>query len=169
VKCAHVSMALVMSMLLVACGGEGFADPSGSEETDEAVSAASIDDNTVVSREGDGVFQMTYGMDVEETQSGPAKFYYVEWGYWIDLRVQNLAYDKAVGVVWTDDNWNTAHWSYAQYETDLGGGYERWGVDLSGRDYSAGAPTVQYAAFAEMNGNTYWGKEDNWKNYVIRP
>jgi len=155
--------AVALAAVVAGCGVEAV-DSVGS-----ASQALVIDDNTVVGRKADGVFQNSTGVEVIITESGPMRRYYVDWGYWIDLKVQNLAYDKSVGIVWTDDNWQTVHPAYAQYEGALENGYEQWGVDISGRTYSGFAPTVEYAAFADMNGNTYWGKEDNWKNYVIVP
>ncbi|MFT3775192.1 MAG: hypothetical protein QM820_58335 [Minicystis sp.] len=164
----HLAGLFSCAVMLVACGGASF-DPTDAEDTGEAASAASYDDNSVVGRQGDGVFRNASGMEVTITESGPSRTYYVDWGYWIDIYVENLAYDKSVGVIWTQDGWATANVSYATYETDLGGGYERWGVDSTGRSYAGYAPTVEYATFATMNGDTYYGKEDNWKNYVIHP
>lgn len=165
----HISGLILCAASLVACGGEASLDATMREDTGEAASAASYDDNSVVGRLGDGLFQSNTGVDVTITESGPSRTYYVDWGYWIDIYVENLSYDKSVGVVWTQDGWATANVSYASYEADIGGGYERWGLDLTGRAYSGYPPTIEYAAFATMNGDTYYGKEDNWKNYVMHP
>lgn len=160
---------MVYTSTLFVCGCQAAGDLTEPEDTEEAASAASYDDNTVVSRLGDGLYQNIYGIEVRITESGPTQYYYNDWGYWIDLQVQNLAYEKTVGVIWTADDWTTSHVSYASYEADIGGGYERWGLNITGRSYSLGVPTIQYAAFAEMNEDTYYGKEDNWKNYTISP
>ena len=165
----YLSSLIACASLLVACGGETSLDPSAPEGIGEAAQAATYDDNSVVGRQGDGLFLSNYGVDVVITPSGPSRTYYVDWGYWIDLYVENLAYGKSVGVIWTQDGWQTSNVSYAQYEADLGSGYERWGLDLTGRSYSGSPPTIEYAAFATMNGDTYYGKEDNWKNYVLHP
>jgi hypothetical protein len=164
----HLLAVITSAASLVACGGGSF-DHGSPDDTGEAAEAASYDDNRVVGRQGDGLFQNSSGVEVTITQSGPSRRYYVDWGYWIDLYVENLAYDKSVGIVWTQDGWQTANVGYAQYEADLGGGYERWGIDLTGRSYSGSPPTIEYAAFATMAGDTYYGKEDNWKNYVLHP
>ena len=59
--------------------------------------------------------------------SGTATYYNV----WVDISVYNLAYDKSVGIRWTDDNWATWHDASAWYEGNLGGGWEQWGVDIA--------------------------------------
>ena len=102
-------------------------------------------------------------------QTRPSTSWSCDFGYWVDLSVKNLAYQKQVGLFWTEDGWQTVRVSYAHYKGDLGGGYERWGLDLTGNSASGSPPIVQYAAFAEMNGDTYYGKEDNWKNYTLHP
>ncbi len=132
-------------------------------------SRARLDDESVVRRLADGVFRNESGVEVTVTPSGPSRRYYRDWGYWVDLSVKNLAFEKRVGIVWTIDGWKTTNTTYAQYEGRLDGTHERWGVDLTGRTFSGDAPTLEYAAFAAMNGTTYWGKQDNWKNYVLRP
>lgn len=163
----QISGSIVCALSLIGCAGEP--DTLSPELVGEAASAATYDDNSVVGRQGDGVFQNSTGMEVTITASGPSERVYVDWGYWIDIYVKNLAYDKSVGIIWTQDGWQTANVSYAGYETGLGGNYERWGLNLTGRSYSGSLPTVEYATFAAMGGNTYYGKEDNWKNYVIHP
>lgn len=50
---------------------------------------------------------------------------------WIDIWVHNLGFEKQVGIVWTDNGWETANWADAQYELTYEDGAERWGVDLS--------------------------------------
>lgn len=155
--------------LLVGCGPTEVEGPGMPEATGEAAAAASYDDDTVVARLADGLFQQDMVPVVTITSSGPTTTWYCDWGYWVDLSVENLAYDKTVGLIWTDDGWQTAQVSYAQYEADLGSGYERWGLNLTGRSASGSPPIIEYAAFAEMNGDTYYGKEDNWKNYTLHP
>lgn len=83
--------------------------------------------------------------------------------FWVDLSVANLAYDKAVGIVWTDDGWTTQHTSYAGYKQSLGGGREKWGLDVTffgGYTPSYGR-TVEYAVFATQDGQTAWDPLDN--------
>jgi hypothetical protein len=84
----------------------------------------------------------------------------IERNFWVDIAVRNDAYDKRVGIVWTDlvrdaGAWHTA---YAQYEHALDAPYEQWGIDVTAGVYGAIEPTphIQFAAFVEMNGQTYW-------------
>ncbi len=49
---------------------------------------------------------------------------------WLDIWVHNLGFHKEVGMVWTDNGWQTANWSKATYELTWADGAERWGVDL---------------------------------------
>jgi hypothetical protein len=72
-------------------------------------------------------------------------------------------------VIWTDDGWKTSHVGYARYKGDLGGGYERWGLDLTGWSSAGRPPVIEYAAFATMNGRTWYGKGAGGKNYTLRP
>lgn len=158
--------AFVFVAVLSACGTEAVVG-AGEHPAGEAI--ARLDDVSVVSRLADGVFRNEAGVEVTVTESGPSRRYYRDWGYWVDLKVKNLAFEKRVGIVWTVDGWATTNTSYALYEGGLDGTYERWGVDLTGRAFSGVAPVLEYAAFADLNGTRYWGKQDNWQNYVLRP
>lgn len=159
---------LVACAALIGCApADG--EQSAPEANGEASSAASYDDNTVVARLGDGLYQQDMVPVVIITQSGPTTSWQCDWGYWVDITVENLAYQKDVGLIWSADGWQTSHVSYAGYEANLGGGYERWGLNLTGRSASGFPPTIEYAAFANMNGDTYYGKEDNWRNYTLHP
>ncbi len=86
--------------------------------------------------------------------------------FWIDLSVRNDAPQKEVGVLWTSDGWQTSHTAQASFELGLSAGRERWGVDV--RDFATiwGGQTVEveYAAFAKMNGQTYWSA---FRNHYI--
>ncbi len=86
----------------------------------------------------------------------------IERNVWVDIAVRDDAYDKRVGIVWTDlvrdpagSPWHTA---YAQYEHALSSPYEQWGVDVTAGVYVAiePSPHIVFAAFVEMNGQTYW-------------
>lgn len=86
----------------------------------------------------------------------------IERSFWVDLAIRNDAYDKRVGIVWTDtvrdpegSPWRTA---YARYEHSLDEPYEQWGIDVTVGVYGAIEPTphIRFAAFVEMNGETYW-------------
>lgn len=130
---------------------------------------AARDDHTVVDRLGDGLFLSGMIPHPQLTESGPDYDWGCGWGYWIDLRVKNLAYDKEVGVIWTEDDWKTAHVAHAHFKHDLCDGYERWGLDLTGWTSATRPPVIHYATFAKMNGIAWHGKEDNWKNYTLHP
>lgn len=108
-----------------------------------------------------------------------------DYNVWTDLSVYNLGWQKDVGIRWTDDGWATWHDAAAWYEGSLGGGWERWGVDLapigtlgidgqqhkwsnmygSWRDVS-GPVTIEYALYYRVNGAEYWDN-NNGQNYRI--
>ncbi|MGE0396735.1 MAG: hypothetical protein AB7T06_08470 [Kofleriaceae bacterium] len=86
----------------------------------------------------------------------------IERNFWVDLAIRNDAYDKRVGIVWTDTVRDAAdapwHTAYARYEHALEAPYEQWGVDVTAGVYGAIEPNphIRFAAFVEMNGQTYW-------------
>lgn len=106
---------------------------------------------------------------------------------WVDLSVYNLCYVKDVGVRWTDDDWATAHDADAWYEGSLGGGWERWGVDIvpmggflwDGQSWDRyvswtgdtrsidGSVDIEYAAFYSCDGVTWWWDNNGGANYVL--
>ena len=49
---------------------------------------------------------------------------------WIDIDVENIAYEKDVGMYWTDDDWATVNYADAWYEDPGDGTIERWGIDI---------------------------------------
>jgi hypothetical protein len=66
--------------------------------------------------------------------------------------VQNLAFDKEVGVVFTTDNWATVHTAYCSYNRNMSSGVEVWAVTVP-----IGAATdVWFAIFYRVAGNEYW-------------
>ncbi len=52
---------------------------------------------------------------------------------WVDISVENLAFEKEVGIVWTDQGWAEGHvfTTHASYEHALSDGLEQWGVDVT--------------------------------------
>ncbi len=50
---------------------------------------------------------------------------------WMDIQVPNWSYDKVVGIVWTNDGWESWQVAEAWYEGVLGNGHERWGIDIA--------------------------------------
>ncbi len=86
-----------------------------------------------------------------------------EGHFWIDLAIRNDAYDKNVGIVWTDrvrtTPWQIATASYEGPLEDRGdGNLERWGVDVTTGTMTGiePHPQIQLAAFVEMAGQTSW-------------
>jgi hypothetical protein len=115
-------------------------------------------------------------------------FGYEARNFWVDAKVQNLAYNKVVGVRWTDNNWATYTNSAASYELTNADGTERWGVDVKPAgwvDYTRfGNPTwknvttgavnsiptggqkIKFAIYYTVNGVTYWDN-NNGQNYEL--
>jgi len=50
---------------------------------------------------------------------------------WVDIQVENLGFDKVVGILWSDNGWYSANWAPAVYEYTFADGSEKWGVDVS--------------------------------------
>ena len=116
-------------------------------------------------------------------------FAYSMRNIWVDIRVQNLGYNKTVGIRWTDNNWYTWHDSLASYEHPLAGGYEQWGVDvtpvgkydwrrygiywveLTGYEQLIGTQgkTVQYAIFYKDHNNIWHWAGQNYSIQVVAP
>jgi len=80
------------------------------------------------------------------------------------IAVQDIAFDKQVGIVFTTDNWATAHQAPAFYSGELERGMERWKVEVNVGSVSE----VQFAIFYRVLGGEYW---DNnfWANYTVTP
>jgi hypothetical protein len=75
--------------------------------------------------------------------------------------IQNLAYEKTVGLVYTTDNWVTYDTIYASYLWTMKSGLEVWKFDKSLSNVSK----VEFAIFYKVNGCEYW---DNnfYQNYT---
>jgi hypothetical protein len=86
----------------------------------------------------------------------------IERNFWVDIAIRNDAYDKRVGIVWIDtvreDPAGPWHVATATYEHALDQPYEQWGIDATAGVYGAIEPNphIRFAAFVEMNGQTYW-------------
>jgi hypothetical protein len=80
----------------------------------------------------------------------------------VRLGVQNLAYYKVVGIVFTTDNWITVNTAYAQYHSTMTSGMELWDVTAP----VGSATEVKLALFYKVSGEEYW---DNnfWRNYRV--
>lgn len=77
-----------------------------------------------VGRVSDGVWR-----DPPEYQGNVIN--YNDRHFWVDIWVHNLGFKKEVGIIWSDNNWRTAHWADAKYELTYQDGAERWGLDVS--------------------------------------
>jgi len=94
--------------------------------------------------------------------------------FWVDLSIENAAYDKRVGVVWIDtvreDENGPWHTAMAAYEQPLAAPYERWGVDVATRVFGGiePKPSIRFAAFVEMNGVTSWDNNGG-ADHVLAP
>jgi hypothetical protein len=82
----------------------------------------------------------------------------------IDVGVQNLAYDKVVGVVFTTDNWATAQTAYGHYVWTMKSGLEVWHATLS----VGSAVEVKFAVFYQVLASEYWDNNFS-RNYTVTP
>jgi hypothetical protein len=80
------------------------------------------------------------------------------------IAVQNLAYSKVVGIIYTTDNWATNHLAYASYNWTMTSGLEVWRLQVA----LGAATNVKFAVFYFENGNEHW---DNnfWRDYAVSP
>jgi hypothetical protein len=89
--------------------------------------------------------------------------------FWVDLNVANDSPTKEVGIVWSTNGFLSQQSTRAVFEADLGGGRERWGIDV--RDFTnhwGGTPIeVEYAAYVTMNGRTEWSAQRNHFIYDV--
>jgi hypothetical protein len=84
----------------------------------------------------------------------------------VHVGVQNLAFDKVVGIVFSTDNWVTVQTAYGNGDriTTMKSGLEVWHVSAP-----VGAATeATFAVFYQVLGHEYW---DNnfWRNYTVTP
>ncbi|MGA9523050.1 MAG: hypothetical protein WBV82_16395 [Myxococcaceae bacterium] len=90
---------------------------------------------------------------------------YSRYHFWVDLRVRNDAFNKQIGIRWTDNGWASAKVAYAKYEETLPDGFERWGIDVTIGEGVVRPAEIEFAAFAEMNGTTSWDPHNNHAIY----
>jgi hypothetical protein len=82
----------------------------------------------------------------------------------VNIGVQNLAFEKELGIVYTTDHWATSQTAFATYTYTMESGLEIWQVNVG-----VGAATqVDFAIFYKVLGQEYW---DNnfWANYQVTP
>lgn len=104
---------------------------------------------------------------------------------WVDVLVKDLAFDKTVGIRWTDDHWTSYQDHPLNFELSYNNGVERWGVDFAPlgrlssyyiggwynyvtRIHRAGGSsvTMEFAIFYEVNGQIYWDNNHD-ENYTL--
>jgi hypothetical protein len=79
-----------------------------------------------------------------------------------EIHLRNIAFSKAVTVVYTTDNWATQHNLSASYAAGpTGNGFEAWSFSTS----VGSATSVQFAVSYTVNGQTYWDNNFNM-NYT---
>jgi len=80
------------------------------------------------------------------------------------VAVQNLGYNKVVGLIYTVDNWATHQSVSGLYSWTMGSGMEVWSIEQQLESLSE----VQVACFYKINGCEYWDNNFH-KNYTILP
>lgn len=82
----------------------------------------------------------------------------------VTVGVQNLAFGKVVGIVFTTDNWVTQQTAYGNYDSTMKSGLEVWHVTAA----AVPATEVKLAVFYRVAGTEYW---DNnfWRDYRVTP
>lgn len=82
----------------------------------------------------------------------------------INLGIQNLAFEKVVGIVFTTNNWITVQTAFAHWNHNMPSGLEVWAIDVP----VGSATEIQFAAFYQVLGNEFW--DNNFaRNYTITP
>lgn len=88
-------------------------------------------------------------------------FCYSRYNFWVDIGVRNDGFQKEVGVVWTQDGWQSSRTTFATYERTRDDGLEIWGLDVVLGDDRSRPADVEYAVFARMNGQVFWDSHNN--------
>ncbi len=82
----------------------------------------------------------------------------------VDVGVQNLAFDKVVGIVFTTNNWASVQTALGHYTWTMKSGLEVWHVTAP----VGGASEVTLAVFYQVLGSEYWAN-NFWRNYKVTP
>ncbi len=82
----------------------------------------------------------------------------------VDVGVQNLAYAKVVGIVFTTNDWATVQVALGSYSSTMKSGLEVWHLTTP----VGAAVEVKFAIFYQVLGTEIW---DNnfWRNYRVTP
>jgi hypothetical protein len=82
----------------------------------------------------------------------------------IHAAIQNVGYNKVVGLEYTVDNWATQHSILGQYFWTMGSGIEVWRFEKELDTLS----DVEFAFSYKINGCQYW--DNNFgRNYIVSP
>ncbi len=82
----------------------------------------------------------------------------------VSAAVQNLAYSKVVGIVFTTDNWATVKTAYGTYNFTMKSGLEVWKITAP----VSVATEVKFAIFYQVAGSEYWDNNFS-RNYRVTP
>jgi hypothetical protein len=82
----------------------------------------------------------------------------------VTVGVQDLAFAKVVGMVYTTDGWATVQIAFGSFEREMDSGLEVWGITAPIGSSSA----AELAVFYRVLGQEFW---DNnfWRNYRVTP
>jgi hypothetical protein len=80
------------------------------------------------------------------------------------IAIENIDYNKIIGMVYTKDNWQTHQLSYGKYKRTFSSGLEEWIIEF----YVGSYTRFIFALFYKAIGNTHW--DNNFgRNYSITP
>jgi hypothetical protein len=113
-----------------------------------------------------------------------------DFHFWVDFAVCNIGTPESIGVMWTDDDWNSWHTSAAKRKADLPNGDQQWTADvlqccraefdrergaLRWRDAMGferkinGAYAIQYAVFYQVRGTWHWDNNQGQDFSIMIP
>jgi hypothetical protein len=80
----------------------------------------------------------------------------------VTLGVQNLAFNKVVGILFTTDNWATVQTAHGNFTSTMKSGLEVWHVTAA----IGSATEVKLAVFYRVLGSEYWDNNFSRDNKV---
>lgn len=82
----------------------------------------------------------------------------------VHIAVQDLAFQKVIGIIYSTDNWISCHKALAHYSWSMISGTEIWLINQN----LGGVSKVDFALFYQVNGCEYW--DNNFgRNYSVKP